>query len=1013
MSGSVDVGTLRAKLGLDASQFDKGLAKAKGDIKSLGSAMTEFAGPLLGMAAGFGIFEQFKTFTRDGMEFAHTMETVGGVFRATQEEIEGVKEAAVRFSEASSYTAQQIGRGFYYLASAGFSATEAIKAMPTVLDLAKIGEMDIARATDVAVNAMRGMGLGVEDLGRIADVSVGTFTRMNSTLDTLAESYTYVIPIGHAMGYTFEEINALLGVLSNAGVKGSIAGTQLSMAMERANEIALKLGLSSSDLVDVLEEMREKGYNTADVMKMFGIRAGRAALILWDNTKAARALADTLQTVGGEAEVLGKRMEESAKSSLGRLRGMWASVGEAVYSGYEKELINVIEKTTQWLSDNRDGIAAFLGTLMQAIVEIVSALSDLGRVVAEVISGVADAMGVVRGDGIDAVESINQTAKEFAESFQPPAMSDWDKFYATVKMGFHGLFIELTAFIGVKMIYISSMVRQVGQLIMNLARLLVSLGAQASAVLDIAATSGSPKAWAGLLVAQQNTEKIWKKLLADHKKIKSERDSAAEALVGRSADAFDNIQSPQQVWDTAHARSQLRQFLDLYRKENESLATDLMAENDVVNKKFSKDDKAALEYRTLLWTNYEQTRRDTMAEELRLGQTNFHMTLKEVSDMGVALDKQLEKQRRIFFAGTDYHKNVVPGKGGPDSKGDSAAKDRDKAQADIQAGLKTLLTSNTLTAAELDEVWKVYYQGEQAKAGAWAARTVAAGGDVVRATQIYNDKIAALMEKKPGYEKPAKKLTDAQQKKADDAAVKKAVKTAKDVRDAQESAYQEMMQSGMLTSQQMASTWKEYKEIRLKQIDEELIALQKKDALSQDDIDRLRKIRIKALENENVQAAARKESWVRIADDGFASIADATARFMTTQKGEWADFHRFLRDMLTNFVADVLHNLVNQASPKKTMGSSVVDATGKVISWIGGVFGHRGTNVSPNAPSMNDLNTSDKSYISRLAPEGSSVRSSRAVTVVIQTPNPQSFRASSSQIATRLGLAVRQADRRF
>lgn len=985
MSGSVDVGTLRAQLGLDASKFEKGIAGAKHEIKGLAGELTNLMAPLAGLAAGFGIFELFKEFTRDGMAFAHTMETVGGVFRSTAEEIDKVTEAALNFAEKSSFSSQQIGRGFYYLASAGFSAAQAIEAMPTVLNLAKIGEMDIARATDVAVNAMRGMGLGVADLSRAADTMVGTFTRMNSTLDTLAESYTYVIPVGKAFGYSFEELNAILGVLSNSGVKGSMAGTQLAMAIQQANEVAIKLGFSSGDLIDVLEEMGKQGYTNADIMDMFGQRAGRAALILATQTKEARALADTLQTVGGEAEVLAARMSSSAKSSLGRLKGLWASLGDTVYKSYELQLVGVMEGTWAWLDKNRQAITGFLSGLMTFVTGLIGAFSSLGNIVASTMSSMSIAFGSVISKAHETNEAVAETAEEFAKAFEPPEMTDWDKAWMAIRTGWADVTAGIKGAIQAAGAMVAWLVRTTVEAFMNVSK-------ASQAFMDMMYAGGKlvgsgfkdKQAFSDLMAARGQLSESLSGIKDDAKDAAQDFMTAIRQIDEQFATSTERMTQENQ-WAYEKGVPHIRQYLDLSRKEAEQFFADLQEENRSAMMTMGDDEKGLKEYKLELWNSYSERRREMLDQEIAEGSKKFGLQPKEMATLEKNFKLQLAEQRKLFFGGSDYSKPTILPKAGAEEDKEAVAK-REKFQKDELATLRDLLKSADLSTEEMASVWSRYYSAQSEAIDSWKADYLKAGGDVVTATIGFEQKMRELMKEAPGFEK-----------------------------------------TYTMTANQEAAAAQDARAIA--------------DSMARGDAED------KKAEDLKTKSAERISTWVDTFDAGFTSISEATAGFLTTQAGEWSSFHDSLRGMLRTFIANVMEDLINNQEQAGAAKASVgFLKTG--IAWLGNAIGGGGGGAGIDTNPIVDVTSSggemfaaaggifnqptrailgeqgpeavipldrfrDPSFLSRLTggEQGAGKRSSRPVVMNIQTQDAQSFKASASQITARMAVAMKQAER--
>jgi len=207
------------------------------------------AGSALGAIAVKKTIDAFASFD-DALQ--KSIAIMGDVDKAMRENLantarEVAKELGISHEEAA--------RSYYYLASAGLSAAESLKAMPAVAKLAKAGALDMAEATDIATDIMTAFGKEVEDLANINDILIATVTKSNTNLQMLGEAMKYLAPSAHAVGWSIEEMSAAVGLLSNAGIKASQAGTYLRQIIaqlldptDTAKGVLESLGLTVEDI---------------------------------------------------------------------------------------------------------------------------------------------------------------------------------------------------------------------------------------------------------------------------------------------------------------------------------------------------------------------------------------------------------------------------------------------------------------------------------------------------------------------------------------------------------------------------------------------------------------------------------------------------------------------------------------------------------------------------------------------------------------------------------------------
>lgn len=212
---------------------------------------------------------------------------------ADAESLKALTEQARQLGRDTQFTAVQAAQSQENLARAGFKANEIISSMPGLLNMAAAEGMDLAQASDIAASTLRGFKLSADQMNRVADVLAQTSAASNTNIVGLGEGMKYVAPIAANLGVSLEETSAMLGVMANAGIKGTEGGTALRGAFLRlaqepkAVEKALnRLGVASRDakgnmrqLPDLMLELSEKMKDMGEADKtkyladIFGVRA--------------------------------------------------------------------------------------------------------------------------------------------------------------------------------------------------------------------------------------------------------------------------------------------------------------------------------------------------------------------------------------------------------------------------------------------------------------------------------------------------------------------------------------------------------------------------------------------------------------------------------------------------------------------------------------------------------------------------------------------------------------------
>ena len=176
----------------------------------------------------FGDFEQ---------EAQNVVSVLGEMSNTEAEDtLDRLSNKFLDLGEKTEFTANQIASAAKALALAGFSGTEVIESIEAVTNLASAGNLDLEQTAGYFSNIVRAFDVDTSNAERVADVLSVVATNSNTTIETLGESFKFIAPIAAATGQSLEEVSAALGVLGNAGISASRAGTGLSRAFSELLE---------------------------------------------------------------------------------------------------------------------------------------------------------------------------------------------------------------------------------------------------------------------------------------------------------------------------------------------------------------------------------------------------------------------------------------------------------------------------------------------------------------------------------------------------------------------------------------------------------------------------------------------------------------------------------------------------------------------------------------------------------------------------------------------------------
>ena len=212
---------------------------AAGGLAAMGAAASAALGPLILITAAIAAFAIAFKFISAAISLAIEFEDVMGrtqaVTGSTAEQMAYMETEVRRLGAATRFTATEVANAAQVMAIAGITFEEMVsdKALERVLQLAEVGGVDVPTAAGIAIAAIKGFRMELEDLGRVNDVIAFAMTRTNVTITSLGEALKYLGPTAAATGISIEESAAAIGKLGDAGIQGTLAGTQLRNAINK------------------------------------------------------------------------------------------------------------------------------------------------------------------------------------------------------------------------------------------------------------------------------------------------------------------------------------------------------------------------------------------------------------------------------------------------------------------------------------------------------------------------------------------------------------------------------------------------------------------------------------------------------------------------------------------------------------------------------------------------------------------------------------------------------------
>lgn len=437
----LDLGSAVGYLMLDTSNFKKGFSSALDDLKvfndstatstdkmkALSSAMTS-TGTSLTKNVTLPLVGVGTAIMAVGNKFEAQMSRVQAISGATQSEFEQLEEQAIQLGASTSFSATEAAQGMEELASAGFNTQEIMAAMPGLLDLAASSGADLATASGIAAAALNGFGLEASEAGHVADVFAEAAARTNAQTEDMGEAMKYIAPVAHAMGQSLEETAAAIGIMSDAGIMGSQAGTSLRGALSRlakptdvmvakmeelgvsfydAQGNMLPLNRIISTLQDSFQGLTQEQRNNA-LVTLFGQESlsGMLALIQAGPEELV-ALTNELKNADGSAQAMADTMLNNTSGAIEEMMGSIETLAirlQQVLAPAVTDIIQHITDFVNWLTQLDEGtlktaaaiagLAAALGPILLIGGKIVGVIASIMEFGGQIAAFVAQAGGL-------------------------------------------------------------------------------------------------------------------------------------------------------------------------------------------------------------------------------------------------------------------------------------------------------------------------------------------------------------------------------------------------------------------------------------------------------------------------------------------------------------------------------------------------------------------------------------------------------------------------------------------
>ena len=438
----VELFSLFATIGLKDSEFTKGIGKSKSAFGKLGGvASTAVKGIIAGVAAaGTALIGMGTAAVNMGMKFEAQMSIVKSIAGASADEMVRLADKAKYMGATTQFTAVEAGQALEFMAQAGWKTNEMLDGLEGVMYAAGSSGESLASVANIVADGLTAFGLAADQSSRFADVLARASADTNTSIAMLGESFTYAAPVAGALKFAIEDTATALGLMANAGIKGSVAGTSLrAMLSNLANPTKKQaaalgeLGISLTDnegnmksLNSIMEDFRESMAGMAPDQQAFyaatiaGDRA-MAGLLAIVNTAPDKfdELSASIANSTGAAKEMNEIRLDNLKGDITILKSAVEGLGIQFYESVNSPLREIAKTGIEMIGELSDafsegGLSGMVGKLGSVFSRVITDIAGAApkiidaalALVSSFITGIQDNLPEILESGMGMLESL-------------------------------------------------------------------------------------------------------------------------------------------------------------------------------------------------------------------------------------------------------------------------------------------------------------------------------------------------------------------------------------------------------------------------------------------------------------------------------------------------------------------------------------------------------------------------------------------------------------------------------
>ena len=387
---------------------------AKGEkLKTVGDNITNVGKKFLPVTGG--VTALGTAAVKTAADFDSAMSKVAAVSGATGDDFDALREKAREMGAKTKFSASEAAEAMNYMAMAGWKTEDMLSGIEGVMNLAAASGEDLATTSDIVTDALTAFGLTAADSGHFADVLAAASSNANTNVSMMGETFKYCAPIAGSLEFSVEDTAEAIGLMANAGIKSTQAGTSLRTIMTNlsgdvkicgANIGEVTVATTNADgsmreLSDILADCRtafsglSESEKAAAAESLVGKNAMSGFLALMnagevDINKLSSAIANCDGTAEGMANTMQDNLAGQLQILKSQLEELAISFGDLLMPAI-RTIVGWIQKFVDWLNSMDEGTRKVIVT----VALVAAAIGPVLIIVGKVISAVGTIMTII------------------------------------------------------------------------------------------------------------------------------------------------------------------------------------------------------------------------------------------------------------------------------------------------------------------------------------------------------------------------------------------------------------------------------------------------------------------------------------------------------------------------------------------------------------------------------------------------------------------------------------------